>query len=864
MVGETISHYQVLEKIGQGGMGEVFLAQDTSLDRKVALKFLPKESQSDPTSRKRFLREAKSAAALDHPFICKIYQVGEVEEQPFIAMEYLQGMTLQEKLAEGPLPVREAVEAASEIAEALVAAHKQSIVHRDLKPSNIMLTSEGHLKVMDFGLAKRVTPTAEAEQEITTALTREGATIGTVPYMAPEQVRGQTVDTRSDIFSFGVVFFEMLTGVHPFRKATSLDTASAILRDDPPPLSNYVAELPEVLQHTVNKTLAKRPQDRCQSAREVLVDLKQLAGAVPLSPGRGRLAASGSRGEAETAALAAEGEGSKGFSPALAWMCLVGTVVALAGTFWIAGQSRLSQIVPLPKSPELLIADARTILEELGYPTPQRDSTHGFVRDTRYIDHLMSQERSTTWWGLLARGEPNLIRFWYRQSPRYLVPHRTTEFFPTEHDPPLSVPGMVSLQLDTLGRLRRLEAVPVNLEGSGEETMEADWGSLFAAAGLNLEDFTPDRPESSPSSPAYRQAAWQGTYPDAPEISIRIEAAFFGGRPVAFRILEPWDQPADQEGSGWVRAADVVPDAWARFAHVALQLALILTLVLLAQRNFRAHRGDRKLAFRLACFFFGLVMLQWVFAANHVPEGSQVEVLFGALYRAFFAFGLAWLFYIALEPYARRLWPQTLISWVHLLEGRFRDPRVGRDVLMGCTYGIGFQLIFNTLRMAASWLGTVPIRPDLPVHPAELIALRGVKESLGELFLVQVNISTNILYLILALVLLKLICRRTWLAVGIHAILYVFVYASIGFGMVGIALWIGFWYLIFFRFGWVSILVGTFTQDLLSGYPLTIDLSAWYAHASILVAVVCLALTLYGFKVSLAGRPAFKDLLVEG
>ena len=862
MVGETISHYKVLEKIGQGGMGEVFLAQDTSLDRKVALKFLTEDLQQDPTARKRFLREAKSAAALDHPFICKIYQVGEAQEQPFIAMEYLQGITLQEKLAGGPLPVREAVETASEVAEALEAAHKQSIVHRDLKPSNIMLTLERHVKVMDFGLAKRVGPIDEPEQEITTALTREGMAIGTVPYMSPEQVRGQAIDTRSDIFSFGVVLFQMLTGVHPFRKATSLDTASAILRDDPPLLSKYVTELPEALQHVVNKTLAKNAQERCQSAREVLVDLKLLAGAVPLSAGTDELPTPDTRGEPGFAALAAEGEASRGFSPAVAWMCLVGTVVALAATLWIAGQSGLSQIVPLPKSPELLIADARAILEDLGYSTPQRDSTHGFIRDPRYIDHLMSQERSRTWWELLARGEPNVIRFWYRESPRYLVPHRTTEFFPAEHDPPLSVPGMVSLQLDTFGRLRRLEAVPVNLEGASEESMAADWGSLFAAAQLDLEDFTPDRPESSPSSPAYRQAAWQGTYPDAPEIPIRIEAAFFGGRPVAFEILEPWDEAGGQ-GGGFVQSADVVPDAWACFAHVALQLILILTLVLLAQRNFRANRGDRKLAFRLACYFFALVMLYWVLAANHVPEGSQVEILFGALYRAFSAFGIAWLFYIGLEPYARRLWPQTLISWVCLLEGRFREPRVGRDVLAGCTYGIGCALMFQIFGMAAGWLGGVPPRPDLPVHPAELIALSGVKESIGELLSIQVNISTLILYLVGALVLLKLICRRTWLAVVVHAVLYVFVYAS-GFGLVGIVLSISFWYLVFFRFGWVSVLVGTFIQDLLHGYPLTTDLSAWYAHASILAVVVCLALTVYGFKVSLAGRPAFKDLLVEG
>jgi len=234
VVGKTISHYRILEKIGQGGMGEVYLAQDTSLDRKVALKFLPEELEQDPTTRKRFLREAKSAAALDHPYVCQIHEVGEVEGKSFISMEYVQGTTLKEKLTEGPLPVNEALKKAAEIAEALEEAHKQGIVHRDLKPANIMLTLQGHVKVMDFGLAKQVTPVEGQEQEITTALTQQGSTLGTVPYMSPEQVRGQEVDTRSDIFSFGVVLYEMLTGVNPLGKGSAMDTATAILSETVP------------------------------------------------------------------------------------------------------------------------------------------------------------------------------------------------------------------------------------------------------------------------------------------------------------------------------------------------------------------------------------------------------------------------------------------------------------------------------------------------------------------------------------------------------------------------------------------------------------------------------------------------------
>ncbi len=247
MVGTTISHYKVIEKIGQGGMGEVYLAQDTTLDRKVALKFLPEEMQQDSTARQRFLREAKSAAALDHPYICHIHEVGEVEGKSFISMEYVQGETLKDKLSQGPLPLKDALGKATEVAEALEEAHKQGIVHRDLKPSNIMLTPQGHVKVMDFGLAKQVTPAQGQEEEITTALTQRGSTLGTVPYMSPEQVRGQEVDTRSDIFSFGVVLYEMLTGVNPFKGDTPVDTSHAILGVTPPPLTRYTEDIPVLL-----------------------------------------------------------------------------------------------------------------------------------------------------------------------------------------------------------------------------------------------------------------------------------------------------------------------------------------------------------------------------------------------------------------------------------------------------------------------------------------------------------------------------------------------------------------------------------------------------------------------------------------
>jgi formylglycine-generating enzyme required for sulfatase activity/dienelactone hydrolase/predicted Ser/Thr protein kinase len=278
MIGKTLGHYQITEKLGQGGMGEVFLADDLSLGRKVALKFLPPEMQQDDIAHKRFVREARSAAALDHPYICSIHEVGEFEGKDFIVMEYVDGQTLAEKLSHGQLPLKEALRLAEEVAEALEQAHDRGVIHRDLKPSNIMLTKRGHVKVMDFGLAKQLHEMEKAtrSEDTLTALTREGSTLGTLAYMSPEQLRGQIIEARSDVFSFGVVFYEMLTGVHPFRESSPMDTAAGILTKEPVPLERYVENTPGLLQETVRRMLAKDVTGRYANIKEVRADLGRL------------------------------------------------------------------------------------------------------------------------------------------------------------------------------------------------------------------------------------------------------------------------------------------------------------------------------------------------------------------------------------------------------------------------------------------------------------------------------------------------------------------------------------------------------------------------------------------------------------
>ncbi len=258
-------------------MGVVYLAEDTRLDRQVTLKFLPDELQQDATARKRFLREAKSAAAIDHSYICAICEIGEAEGRDFIAMEFVQGQDLKEHLAEGSQPFGKAIQTAIEIAEALQVAHQNGIVHRDLKPANIMFTPQGHAKIMDFGLAKQLPhAVSNSQEESLTALTEQGYTLGTPAYMSPEQLKGQELDTRSDIFSFGLILYEMLTGTHPFRRPRPVETMGAILHEEPLPLSEHLAHSPHSLEVIVSKMLAQDPDRRFQTIDEVADRLSDL------------------------------------------------------------------------------------------------------------------------------------------------------------------------------------------------------------------------------------------------------------------------------------------------------------------------------------------------------------------------------------------------------------------------------------------------------------------------------------------------------------------------------------------------------------------------------------------------------------
>jgi serine/threonine-protein kinase len=445
-----------------------------------------------------------------------------------------------------------------------------------------------------------------------------------------------------------------------------------------------------------------------------------------------------------------------------------------------------------------------------------------------------------------------VIYFWYRQSPRYLEPYNKFEV--TAGDPPRTISGMTGLLLDTQGRLVSFYGVPPQIDETPGSSAPPDWSVLFHAAELDSNGLKPTESKWVPAHPYDRRVAWEGAYPHQPDIPIRIEAAAYHGRPVYFEIIYPWNKPFRQEQFQPTTNIKIV-----QAVFTVLFVMVLLGGVLLARRNLRLGRGDRKGAFRLAFFVLAVHMLAWVFLVHHVPTLVGEISLFGeALAWSLLIACFLWLVYIALEPLVRQRWPERIIAWSRLLAGEFRDPLVGRDILIGALFGVVFILTTYLKGMLPPWLG-------LPPGPPKIISLHSLLGFGSVVGLLAEQVVSSLIYpsiALLLLLLLALILRKEWLAIGGVWLLLTLFDALTGknpstdwlIGGVNAALLL----LLLMRYGLFAMIVAEFFFLLIIFYPMTSDFSAWYAGGTFFALGLSAALAVYGFYRSLAGQPLFR------
>jgi predicted Ser/Thr protein kinase/tetratricopeptide (TPR) repeat protein len=392
MIGRTLSHFRIIEKIGEGGMGVVYRAEDERLRRPVALKVLPPDLVRDEERRLRFLREARAAAAVNHTNIATVYEIDEADGTVFIAMELVEGKTLRDLVARGPMTVREVVRIASQMADGLARAHQAHVIHRDLKPDNVIVGVDGHAKILDFGLAKLleeqagvVHPDLSRLKTISRDMTREGRIFGTAAYMSPEQARGQVVDARSDLFSFGTTLYEMATGRLPFEGATATDVMSAIIRDDPSPASAHNPGVPAELDRIITECLEKDPADRYQHTDQLAVDLRKLR----------RSTDSGVQAvRTPGAPLAADRGPVEGLRRRRLWI----VALAVAAALVLAGSAtawwRTRAPAPFRQGDRLLVADLENRSGEADLEAAVRDALEHMLANSQFVDVVRGKRRS--------------------------------------------------------------------------------------------------------------------------------------------------------------------------------------------------------------------------------------------------------------------------------------------------------------------------------------------------------------------------------------------------------------------------------------------------------------------------------------
>ena len=819
-------------------MGEVYRADDLKLGQPVALKFLPRGLEKNEDRLQRFLNEVRMALKVSHPNVCRVHDISEFEGQHFISMEYVDGEDLASLLRRiGRLPKNKAIQAARQLCAGLATAHDQGVLHRDLKPANVMIDGRGQVKITDFGLAG-------LDDGIEGAEAREG----TPAYMAPEQWAGNEVTVKSDIFALGLVLYELFTGERPYRGKTRAEILELQKQSSPTTPSSLVEGFDPAVERVILKCMEKDPVQRPPSALAVSAAL----------PGGDPLAAALAAGETPSPELVAQAGGTGSVSPKLAIGLFLATLALTALWMVVARQTQLVGYLDLQKPPEVLVAKAQEVLSDLGYNDAPGDSLFDFQPNEAYMGHIEVNDPSSDRWDRLGDPQPAALRFRYRQSPQPIVKHGAGSMGEWMEDPALTNAGEAMLELDPKGRLLWFLALPPERFGSvSEATPEPDWQPILSAAGLDPANLVAAESAWVPPVYADSSAAWVGTYPDAPDIEIRIEAAAFQGRPVAMRLLEPWNRTRAEETAEL--AARTRTNATVQYVIFNL---MILAAIFVAWRNLRLGRGDRKTAIRFA-LYLGVMRLLWIVGAHHVAAQGEADILVSHYAFSTWRIFMVWIFYMAVEPYARRLWPHMLSTWVRFVGGRWRDPLVGRDVLVGVAAGA----LFANLGWLRIWL--FPRLTNVPGVPPEvnLFTLESLRRGPNLVAALAMDHTDAVLmgslFFVLILVILRMLLRRTWLAVAAFFLLgiaaYWPVYSSPTGHLIFSSLNVAIVIVILFRYGFLTLVVASTVLSLMVNIPMTYQVSSWTFGGTLVTLGVVFGLAIYGLRIALAGRPLFPD-----
>jgi predicted Ser/Thr protein kinase len=813
--------YRIIGRIGKGGMGEVYRADDLKLGQPVALKFLPEEVDRDPGRLTQLHSEVRMARQVSHPNVCRVYDVGEHEGHTFLSMEYVDGEDLGSLIRRvGRFPQDRGVELARQICAGLSAAHDRGVVHRDLKPANIMLDGSGKIRITDFGLAG-------AAGEILRS--------GTPAYMAPEQLAGGEVTPRSDIYALGLVLYELFTGRRALEGRSVAELIAKREKDGITQPSTIVRELDPAIDRAIMRCVETDPAHRPASALAVAAAL----------PGGDPLAAALAAGETPSPEMVAAAGTTSALNPAGALLGLAVCLGAMVGWAVLSDRVQITNRVPMPRPPILLVERAREILTSFGHE-PGADTAHSIVP----ANFLSYSTRHPELAPRVMTGNPPALHFWYRGSPTVMIPTGDRPRVGPD-DPPMTVSGMTTLVLDPEGRMVRFSAIPPQVD-PGTKPAETDWTILFDAAGLDMATFTSVAPEWTPAHYADTLVAWKGPMPHVPGQELRIEAGAYRGKPVYFQQVTAWSTPT--------RMPETIAErSQLRWFTVVVQLvilAIFAAAALIARHNLRNGRGDRKGAFRLAGVILLAALGVWVLDSKHVADPS-VEVTRFFIGQPLWAAGILWLLYLALEPYVRRFWPTTLVSWSRMMSGQWRDPLLGRDVLFGIALGaliniVALASVYITMRLG--YARTPPV-PDLRMLLGTDIA---IARALGHVF----EAVLNALFAVFGMVLLKMIFKRERLAVGI-AIGLTMLVALRGIFDGGAPLINGIVVLVIVttivltiqKLGLVATLMLFLTNEMMSSAAVTLDSSKWFFGNSMLIIALPVALACYAFYASRGGEP---------